>query len=884
MRTLLILILLACGRLREASAQATAGDIQGMIRDSAGRGIEGASVVVRGARLQGERQTRSANDGSFRILDIPPGVVEIRITAVGYRPVLLDSAAVLLGRTLGLPPIILGTLALELEPLRVLADPLTLDAARATIGATFTQSEIQAIPAAREYTGLLATLPHINRSYNGDPVNSGGSTGLENMFFIDGANVTSPFRASRATALPSNFVRQVEVRAGGHEAQYGRALGAIVNAVTYSGTNTLELEAFAYLTHDATAAAPRALPTLRETGAMTHDIGVRVGGPIIRDRLWFASAYNSRRSRADRVIAGHGTFVDERSAHVFAMKLNWQPANHTDVELSVFGDPTVHNAVENPYSEYAPVNPDPLLRRRDDGGTTTTLRLNRRVRDWLRFELSAARQLGTERNSAATEVGAEEILLIDKVAQTIEGGVQRPTFVETDRRTISGKVTATGAAHTVVFGAEYDRLLVDRRLYSRFIERNADADYWVWFDSTGGEFRNLAPTFYLQDAWRIGSRLTITPGLRWSRQTLTGATRPVAQRFEDEWQPRLGFSFDLEDSRSHRLFGSAGRFYQQLPLNLSTMLYADYAFSISGYTVDPRSPGATPAWVVDGTTYESDFARTIPGLRPEHYDEASLGYERLLGQTARLTLRAMQRVLRSSFQLGVAGIDTLGSVLWVIGTPGKGNFDFLPSPRREYTSFEVSVDGSWSGGGYRASYVLSRTWGNYTGLFSSDNQSPDVGANFGLLVPQQSLNSTGLLPNDRTHVLKASANTSASRAWQLGAAVSGMTGTPVNRFGADSLGFGGHSFLQRRGSAGRTPFIWSTDLRVSYNLPTSSRRQSRAVLDIIGLGNTQAVVLREQRSLQQGNDPGVWVPNPNYLRPLGFQPPAFARMGIEMRF
>jgi hypothetical protein len=255
------------------AAQETTGDIHGRLRSSSGAPIAGATVTATSADLLGTRRARSASDGVFQFVALPPGSYTIRVTAIGHRPAVIDSVRVQLGRTGGLPETLLEATAVQLGEVRIAAPSLTLDPARTTIGATLEASDFAALPADRDYKSLMAILPHANTSYHGDPVNVGGATGLENMYFIDGINVTAPFQASSGTSLPYNFVRAVEVRAGGYEAQYGRALGAIVNAITHTGTNVFESSIFGFFTHDGLSAEPRAQPTLRETGAYSYDVG-----------------------------------------------------------------------------------------------------------------------------------------------------------------------------------------------------------------------------------------------------------------------------------------------------------------------------------------------------------------------------------------------------------------------------------------------------------------------------------------------------------------------------------------------------------------------------------------------------------------------------------
>src|SRR2546425_12247438 len=90
----------------------------------------------------------------------------------------------------------------------------------------------------------------------------GGATGLENAYFIDGVNVTSPHLGGPGVlpvsdfVLPYNFVRTVEVKEGGYDARYGRAIGGTVNAVTYSGGNAFEGSVFAFFTNSALTGGP----------------------------------------------------------------------------------------------------------------------------------------------------------------------------------------------------------------------------------------------------------------------------------------------------------------------------------------------------------------------------------------------------------------------------------------------------------------------------------------------------------------------------------------------------------------------------------------------------------------------------------------------------
>jgi len=865
-----------------ASAQETTGGVRGRLTSPATGAIASGHITATSPDLLGERSVTSAADGVFAFLLLPPGTYTLRITAIGYRPVAIRDVRVQLGRIAGLRDVALEPSTVELSELTITAPAVTLDPVRTTVGATLTAEDLASLPLERDYKSAIVILPHVNTSYNGDPANSGGSTGLENVYFIDGMNVTSELIAATGTNLPYNFVRAVEVKAGGYEAQYGKALGAVVNAITYSGTNRFETQMFGFVTGGALRLDSRSVPVLEEAGSVSYDVGGRVSGPVVRDRLWFSAAYNPRVERADREIPGLGMYADRTMAHIFAGKLTWRAAPQATVELSLFGDPTTRHAVATVANLRAAGSANPFLRRLETGGVTGTLRATAALGADLVLEAALAYSQGRDNTLPETETGRTELQVRDPVNNTVEGGVGWYAEQSNGRATALVRATATTGRHTVVGGAEYEDSRVRTASYTSggviyFHGISQLAPWQSTEQSAHGGFHNRVATAYLQDAWRPSDRLTLSAGLRWSGQFLLGASGRTAQRFPGEWQPRTGFSWQLGREPTHRLFGSYGRFYQQIPLNMSVINYVDYLFILRFYSADPRLPGAVPDSVADYSTYEKDWANNIAGLSVENFDEFTLGYERLVGGAHLLTVRGIRRDLRSSFQFG---FDPSNPPLYfVLGTPGKGDFAFLPPPKRTYTALEVALGGSLGGMEYRVSYVLSRTWGNYTGLYGSDQSGdPNPGGNFSFFSPESATNSEGLLPNDRTHAFKLTATYRPVPPLRIGGFFTVQSGTPENAFGPDQIGFG-PIFVVPRGSVGRTPPIWDLNLRFAYDLPWRRIGTGRVVLDLLHVGNPRTVVGVDQWRILGSVDP-----NPNYLQPTAYQPPMAARLGMEVSF
>jgi hypothetical protein len=434
----------------------------------------------------------------------------------------------------------------------------------------------------------------------------------------------------------------------------------------------------------------------------------------------------------------------------------------------------------------------------------------------------------------------------------------------------------------VVAGVDYEDLrLVTSSVTDRIFRFNT-ALFLRDQQSFHGTFHTRSPAAYVQDSWRISDRLTVNPGLRWSGQYLTGASGRTAQRITDEWQPRAGFSWQLGPAGTQRLFGSYGRFYQTLPTSLASINYVDYLMTYSYYSTDPRQSGATPDSVLEMGTPESDLAKQIPGLHADNFEEFTLGYERLIGEETKLTLRGIRRSLRSSFQLG---LDVSQDPVWILGTPGRGNFSFLPPPKRDYTALEIAAEGSWRSSQYRASYVLSRARGNYPGLWNSDLGLGALGQMTTFMMPHQAQNSTGLLPNDHTHVFKLNGAYTWRFGLVTGAVLTYETGSPINEFAAGPFGPVQPSFLVARGSAGRTPALWDLGLRLAYDLPIAPGPHVQFLLDLLHVGNPRRAVTVDElhyATLDENGNPAS--PNARYRQATAYQPPMAVRLGIQAGF
>jgi hypothetical protein len=380
----------------------------------------------------------------------------------------------------------------------------------------------------------------------------------------------------------------------------------------------------------------------------------------------------------------------------------------------------------------------------------------------------------------------------------------------------------------------------------------------------------------------LNDRLRLNLGIRWEGQYFTSAAGKSAQSFTDQWQPRIGAIYQLGTAGSHKVFGSYGRFYEQIPLNLSFWYYNDASRNVQlQFDHDPR---------VDPTGGDTSFSLFSPEPQPrrdikgQSYDEFTLGYEGALNTQLRAGVRGIFRRLRWA----VDDAFNVETGTYELGNPGRGNLAFVPRARRSYSALVLTLEKPRGDRfNFVTSYVLSRSWGNYEGLYDFQQQVafPNTSSVFDF--PEQYPNSTGLLPNDRTHVVKFSGAYRLDAGITIGTAISWASGRPRNELGATPIGAPFHVFLRQRGSAGRTSSLFDANLRLTYALPSWSRRgvRPKLQLDLFHLGNARTVVRRDDvRYVGLDADGNQVDVNPVYNRPEVFQPPMSARLGISLDF
>ena len=238
-----------------------------------------------------------------------PGRYNVAFELSGFAKVERSDISVLLGRSFDInAQMRVGQLA---ETVQVTAQGAPLVDTRSTlVGHNVTAEEFDRLPKSRSFQSIAMTAPSVNSGEVEGGFQVAGASGAENSFTVDGIVTNSLINGQSRQNTVFEYLQEVQVKTSGISAEYGGALGGVVSAVTKSGGNVFRGESHYYFEGSALAANPVKRLVLDPVGDKTaffvqdaespkthNEFGGSVGGPIVRDRLFFFGSYSPRNER-----------------------------------------------------------------------------------------------------------------------------------------------------------------------------------------------------------------------------------------------------------------------------------------------------------------------------------------------------------------------------------------------------------------------------------------------------------------------------------------------------------------------------------------------------------------------------------------------------------
>src|SRR5437899_4222531 len=360
----LLVLLLSVGLFAQESA--VKGNLGGIVADPTGAVVSKAKVTLTGPT--GNRTTTTDSQGRFMFDLLAPGYYTLKAEQTGFKAVEVKQVEVLTNRTLTVP-ITLQPGAVT-ETVEVSATSAGVDVAATKLETNLNDTFYSQVPVARNVTGLFYAAAGVNEGggYGAANPSIAGGSGLENQYIADGVNITdgsfggigvfSRSYGALATGINLSFVKEVDVKTGGYEPQYGKTTGGVVQIVTKSGSDQFHGGMSAYFgpqRFEVEHLNPDNFGRLNQQGAAIHqgewDIAAELGGyvPGLKHRLFFFGSFSPSWNRLYEQLSNlHGASgfpvlgnaTIPQISYDYAAKLTFKLSDNHVVESSVFGDPT----------------------------------------------------------------------------------------------------------------------------------------------------------------------------------------------------------------------------------------------------------------------------------------------------------------------------------------------------------------------------------------------------------------------------------------------------------------------------------------------------------------------------------------------------------------
>jgi hypothetical protein len=734
------------------SAQERFADISGTVKDATGAVIPNVKITIENTDTKRVYQTQTGSDGNYVALNIEPGKYDVRFERQGFSAQNAQGVNLLVGRTVRLDMTLqVGT---EAQSVTVTETAGLIDLTATKVATNVTAEEFDRLPKGRSFQTLALSSTSVNGGH-GDDIDGGlqvnGASAAENQYNIDGVSVTSLVNGSFRQGALYEILSEVQVKTSGLDAEYGGAMGGVISAITKSGGNAFHGDMHYYLSGNSLSAAPvqRLVlnPSTEKDVAYWQDskfknnqneVGGTIGGPMIKDKLFFFIAFSPRFVHQQNQYLFSGKDLDSitrnQTYHTWFNKLSYQATPKLRTNFTYLWTPTRSLGRLPAYDGFcadcstqtlAGAQPNKSIGfsqpqtsytgQIDWTPTATSLITLRGGRFWDDYKSIGIPQTGAvEYATSATNL---PFSIPDALRQPA-GYSNTPRVTNTDHdlatrsyvqvdgskiveawgqhnfkvgwgfsKTVNNVNDAyPGGGYVRIFWNSSEPLGVGGRGTYGYYEVNQRGTV----GTTGGRMQNL----YLQDTWQIKRRLTLSLGIRFENEHVPSFRRDIrddafAFGFGDKTAPRLGVSYDLFGNGKAKVYASYGRNYDWIKYELSRGSFGGDTWCIYYRSLDTTDifsglgilkPGQN-LWSTNPANPCRDrrvpnFNTVAPGLKPFTADLYNGGVEyQLAGSVIRVGY-VHNQVIRAIEDLGA--IDANGNEVYYYGNPGEGATTITP--------------------------------------------------------------------------------------------------------------------------------------------------------------------------------------------------------------
>ncbi|MBK6727539.1 MAG: hypothetical protein IPG63_09810 [Xanthomonadales bacterium] len=666
---------LAIGLTMAGAIQAqtnTAGAVSGQAK-------AGDTITVTSSTTGLTRTVTVGSDGVYRMAQLPTGSYKLTRNGSEARDIRIS-----VGTTTNID----FSEATSLETVTVTGgaiNPIDISSVESTV--VLTEAQIDTLPVARDTTSMALLAPGTtlgdsrlgdDQKQNGKLASFGGSSVAENVYYINGFNVTNLINGVAFSELPFEAISETQVKNGGYGAEFGRSLGGVVNVIGKRGSNEWHFGGNAIYSPDSMRSSSirfvpanpdeadgqwAAVNTDSYSDSMIYN--AYASGPIVDDRLFF-------------YVLGQATDTNQRSfsnvtqsettsdAPMFYGNVNWYITDNHILEVTAFRDREEQEVgTWNSVTPYGRERASALLPDAYQYGGDNY------IAKWTGYfgdNLTFSALYGIGKYDHTSQVGSASCNYVSdrRAAVTVRHGCWTTSAIdnpdaneERDAYRIDGEWRVSD--HTLRFGLDNEQYdFLGGRRYTgdggvRLIRRlapgatiansgytnttGAPLDYVsIRTFRNGGVFTLENSAWYVEDTWQITDNFLAYGGIRNESFTNKNDQGMDFIKIDNTWAPRLGFSWDVRGDASLKLFGNAGRYYIPVMGNTNLRLSGTeydvtqwFAFDGTFSNDIYENPGLGAQ--LGNTFVASDGLpkdpRTVvdPDIKPMFQDEYILGFQ-----------------------------------------------------------------------------------------------------------------------------------------------------------------------------------------------------------------------------------------------------------------
>jgi len=904
--TLLVLAILLISGLSLAQS-GTTGAIGGKVVDDQGAPLPGAQVKLTSPDLIGGDQVKLTNaEGKFRFVAIPRGTYALEASLPGFDTAKKENIRIFVGETLAVDLVLsIGKLAQEVT---VTGQAPILDIKDSQTNAT--NLDLQTLQNVGQQMRWKSSTDLINLApgvVNGSAM--GGAASVSNQWQIDGQSLLTYVGSGEDWQYPDiDILEEVKVSGSGANAEYGSFTGAMLNMITKSGGNVFEgllslsYSPLSWSQENFDPADPLYSMYQAPPRRMYFDLHAGLGGPIIKDKLWFYIAGGTIRQQTEIEGSGEGSALGQETSQIpkgFG-KVTYQIGRKD--RLSAFVEYEYWNMLNFGLSVNRPTEATA-----DQLGPALPMGLN--YLHTFNENTFAEIRLGYFRGywEQYPKQGRDVSQHYDYLTGMYSGNSGSWSENLSAQMSVSATLTHHAedflkGSHDFKFGVEYMRAkdnmaqnyaggytYTDNYPYSYVYGayQYVTLAYSYGFDLQSNGWKASA---FVQDSWTIGDRVTVNVGARWSSQRgyLPALQDEAFWKPRDYIEPRIGFTFDLFGDHTTALKAHYGRFHESFKtwyFNGVDPGYQDWV----GYEV-----------LEDGDKVElwrvpySKSAAMDPKVGIPYSDQFTLGLERTILKDASVGVTFIYRTYADfTGRVNTTAIwepgpytytDPDGNVqtieVYYQTSPGEDDQfaitnpraglspSLLVTPENTYTGLSFSFNKRFSDGWMlHVDYTYSRAKGN---MYNSGTAS--WGGNY-FENPNRQINAYGNLIYDAPHAFDLYGTFSLPLGLTFSPRLTILTGsnwTPYVQ--VSEIAGAPWVFLEERGLE-RLPNRTALDLRLEKVFSLSGRHRIGLILDAFNVFN-------------RGVPTGVYgqANGPNYGKASSVCDPRFFRVGVRYSF